>query len=97
VVVGKPDPSIYRLACQRLSLEPRSVLAVEDAESGIQAANGAGVCCIGVAGHRSQQQLRAAGAAHVVKDFTTLSLSLLDALLPDAQRVASSASVANIQ
>lgn len=49
VLLGKPDPSIYRLACQRLTLPPEDLLAIEDAESGIKAANNAGVACVGVA------------------------------------------------
>src|SRR5437660_9476812 len=42
VAVGKPDPSIYSLACKRLNVGPGNALAIEDAVSGIKAAKAAG-------------------------------------------------------
>jgi beta-phosphoglucomutase len=83
---GKPDPSIYRLTCRRLKVKPESALAVEDAISGIQAARGAGLTCIGVASHQSSEKLRSAGAAYVVENFLRLSLTHLKALLPSRSR-----------
>jgi len=80
VALGKPDPSIYSLACKRLSVAPRSALAIEDAVSGIKAARAAGVTCIAVADHQSRRTLRAAGAAHVIKNFVGLSVSQLELL-----------------
>jgi beta-phosphoglucomutase len=80
VAFGKPDPTIYSLACKRLNLAPVSALAIEDAVSGIKAAKGAGLVCIAVAGHDSPKNLRAAGAAHVMKNFVDLSLSQLELL-----------------
>jgi HAD superfamily hydrolase (TIGR01509 family) len=41
VLLGKPDAAIYRLACNRIGIEPERLLAVEDAISGIRAAVGA--------------------------------------------------------
>jgi beta-phosphoglucomutase len=81
VALGKPDPSIYRLACERLNIAPGHALAVEDAVSGIQAARGAGVNCIGVASHQSSDKLRAAGAAYVIRNFFKLSLPRLERCL----------------
>jgi HAD superfamily hydrolase (TIGR01509 family) len=78
---GKPDPAIYRLACQRLRVAPSHALAVEDAISGIRAAKSAGLTCIGVTGHQSPELLREAGASHVIQDFLGLSLSDLRALM----------------
>jgi beta-phosphoglucomutase len=73
VVIGKPDAAIYRLACDRMEIEPECLLAVEDAISGIRAAVGAGLRCVGVALHEAPENLRAAGAAHVVRDFESIS------------------------
>src|ERR1700751_2149141 len=42
VAVGKPDPSIYRLACQRLGRGPKTGVAVEEGLSGINVVVGAG-------------------------------------------------------
>jgi HAD superfamily hydrolase (TIGR01509 family) len=88
VAVGKPHPSIYRLACERLKIAPGYGLAIEDAVSGIQAARVAGLTCIGVAGHQSATKLRAAGAAHVVKDFLTLSVAQLECFVKNTPDVA---------
>jgi HAD superfamily hydrolase (TIGR01509 family) len=40
---GKPDPALYRLAAQRLSVAPARTLAFEDSGHGVAAAHGAGV------------------------------------------------------
>jgi beta-phosphoglucomutase len=83
VACGKPDPSIYALACRRLNMAPERSLAVEDAVSGIQAARAAGLTCVGVAGERLRDKLWEAGAAHVVENLVDLSLAKLEALLPN--------------
>lgn len=66
---GKPDPGIYRLACHRINCEPSDAVAFEDAASGVHAAKGAGLKCIGIARSQSADQLIAAGADCVVRDF----------------------------
>jgi len=81
VARGKPDPSIYYLACERLNVMPERALAVEDAVSGIQAARGAGLSCIGVASNQSPDKLKAAGAAYVVRDFFSFSFPRLERCL----------------
>jgi len=77
VAAGKPDPAIYRLACRQLNTPPGSLLAVEDAVSGVKAARAAGLGCLGVGTQRSAQQLRSAGAQHVIESFVGLSLTKL--------------------
>lgn len=42
----KPDPSIYRIAAQRLGVDPAQCLVVEDSAIGLQAALGAGMRCV---------------------------------------------------
>jgi HAD superfamily hydrolase (TIGR01509 family) len=81
VLLGKPDPAIYRLACNRLEIEPECLLAVEDAISGIRAAVGAGLQCVGVASHEAPADLIAAGAIHVVHDFESVSVRDLERIL----------------
>ena len=44
----KPAPDIYRLACERLGVEPSEALALEDSASGVIAAKAAGLTCIAV-------------------------------------------------
>jgi beta-phosphoglucomutase len=45
---GKPDPDIFLVAAQRLSVPPQCCLVIEDAASGIEAAHRAGMQAIGV-------------------------------------------------
>ena len=42
---GKPAPDIYLLAAERLSVNPRDCLAIEDAPAGILSAKAAGMEC----------------------------------------------------
>jgi beta-phosphoglucomutase len=71
---GKPDPGIYRLACQRINCPPYGAVAVEDAASGVRAAKSAGLKCVGIGDCQSEGELTAAGADHVLRDFRNLSL-----------------------
>lgn len=68
-VAPKPAPDVYRLACGRLGVEPRHAVAVEDSPAGVQAAQAAGLRCVGVpsdAAHPLPQ------ADHVVGSLTEL-------------------------
>jgi beta-phosphoglucomutase len=80
IAQGKPDPAIYRLACRRLNIPAENLFAIEDAVSGIQAAKGAGLRCLGVASGSSVEKLRSAGAVHVIESFAGLSVTKLRGL-----------------
>lgn len=88
VVKGKPDPSIYRIACQRLGVSPEDALAIEDAVSGIRAAKAAGIQCVAVAGHEPDAKLREAGADHVIENFVGFALPELKTALRRAAQPA---------
>ena len=45
---AKPAPDIYRLACERLGVDPADALALEDSASGVAAAKAAGLTVIAV-------------------------------------------------
>ncbi len=47
-VAGKPDPAVYLLACERLGVDPRTAVALEDSPNGVRAAKGAGMTCVAV-------------------------------------------------
>lgn len=81
VTEGKPNPEVYQLAAQRMSLHPEQLLVMEDAPSGIQAARSAGIRCIGVSNSDRASALRQAGADCVIPDFVGLSIDKLTALL----------------
>jgi beta-phosphoglucomutase len=78
VIVGKPDPAIYRLAAERMQESPQHLLAVEDAASGVKSARAAGMRCLGIANERRAALLRAAGAELVISDFRSLSFDQLE-------------------
>ncbi len=64
VVDGKPDPTGYRLACERLGVDPASALAVEDSPAGVRAAVAAGVGeVVGISTTHPAAELTEAGAA----------------------------------
>ena len=46
VPAKKPDPAIYLLALERMSLRPEDAIVVEDSRNGLLAAVGAGLRCI---------------------------------------------------
>lgn len=76
---GKPRPDIYLLAAQKIGLMPASCIVVEDALSGIQAAQAAGagkIIAIGpAAGHRALRKIN--GVSAVISDFHELDRNFL--------------------
>jgi HAD superfamily hydrolase (TIGR01509 family) len=80
VVCGKPDPAIYQIAAERLSLGPEYLVAIEDSVSGIRSAKSAGLRCIGIAPAENTNSLTKAGANHVVPNFLSLSIRDLQRL-----------------
>ena len=78
VVAGKPDPAIYRLAAQGLSLPSSCLIAIEDSVSGVRSATAAGFGCIGVGAADNANQLINAGASFVVPNLMNLSMQALE-------------------
>jgi HAD superfamily hydrolase (TIGR01509 family) len=77
VAFGKPDPAVYRLACERLNITPEDAVAFDDAPAGIQSARSAGMRCIGVSNNGLTRQLLEAGAERVIPDFVGLSIEVI--------------------
>ena len=44
----KPDPAIYLLAAEKLGVDPKRCLALEDSPCGVTSAQNAGMFCIGI-------------------------------------------------
>lgn len=44
----KPDPAVYRLALDRLGIDPREAIAFEDTAHGVAAAQAAGLFCVAI-------------------------------------------------
>jgi HAD superfamily hydrolase (TIGR01509 family) len=78
VVASKPDPAIYQLACQSLSVPPMEALAIEDAFSGVQAAKAAGLRCVGIPGDQDGRRLLEAGADVILQSLCGVTLKALE-------------------
>ncbi|MGE5610599.1 MAG: HAD family hydrolase [Bacillota bacterium] len=65
----KPDPQAFLLAAQRLGLDARRCLVVEDAPNGIRAGKAAGARCLGLTTSFDAETLRKAGADWIAKDL----------------------------
>jgi beta-phosphoglucomutase len=81
VRLGKPDPEIYQLACQRIHCPPSAAVAFEDAASGVRAAKNAGLRCVGIASNGSGHKLTTAGADYVVPNFLNLTVEIFHSLI----------------
>ena len=73
----KPDPTSYRLACERLGADPAASVAVEDSAHGVEAAVGAGLFTVAMP-HGLTASLDLSAADLVVASL--LDLTLADAL-----------------
>lgn len=72
VAVSKPDPAPYRLACERLGVDPSRCVAIEDTPGGIASALGAGCKVVGVAHTLEAERLHR--ATRVVASSSQLTL-----------------------
>ncbi len=80
VSAGKPNPTIFQRAAQRLGADPADTLVVEDAVSGVKAGKAAGMRCLGIAAPTRAHMLWNAGADYVVGNYAGLNLADLDRL-----------------
>ena len=76
----KPMPDVYLEAARRLDCEPKTCLAIEDSQAGVQSAKGAGMRCLGFSSPNSpHQDLHQADM--IVGDLWELELSELKGLM----------------
>jgi len=76
VPVKKPDPTIYRVAAERLAVDPAKCIVVEDSLIGLQAALGAGMqCVITFTSNTADQDF--SGAATVLDSFEGVTFEQL--------------------
>ena len=78
VAQSKPDPAIYQLAAQRLSVAPESLFAVEDSVCGVRSARSAGLRCLGIGLENNVHPLLQAGAERVFPSLADLSIGDLE-------------------
>jgi HAD superfamily hydrolase (TIGR01509 family) len=80
VTKHKPDPNVYLTAAEKLHIQPSQCIVIEDAPSGIEAAQRAGMKCIAVtAPYTTDQDLSEADT--VVHSLLEVDLKLLNNLL----------------
>lgn len=78
VAQSKPDPTIYLLAAQRLSISPECLFAIEDSVCGVRSAKSAGLRCLGIALGTNVNPLILAGADRVFPNLVDLSIRDLE-------------------
>lgn len=77
---GKPSPVIYLRTAQRLDVDPRQCIAVEDSKNGALSAKSAGMYCIGFRnGFNEEQDLSRADM--IIHRFSELAGQQLQRLL----------------
>ncbi len=75
---GKPDPSTFLSAAERLGLPPSECLVIEDAKVGVQAAKAAGMRCLAVCTtHRAEELAKADLVLKGLPDLTTDAVGTL--------------------
>ena len=57
VTEGKPSPQVFLLAAERLGVEPKDCIVIEDAIAGVTAAKRAGMYCLAVTGTHPRHSL----------------------------------------
>ena len=72
---SKPHPQIFLLTARNLSLNPKDLIVIEDAPSGVEAAKKAGMFCIAVTNTVSKEKL--ARADFVLNSLEELNLNSL--------------------
>ncbi|MDZ7955149.1 HAD-IA family hydrolase [Nostoc sp. DedQUE09] len=90
-IAGKPDPTPYQVALNKLGITAEEAIALEDSPSGIRSAVGADIRTIGIASTHDPQILQSVGAFMAIPDFTDLQLwTLLNSLIEqDSSAIAS--------
>lgn len=73
---GKPDPAVFLLAAEKLSLKPEECVVIEDGINGMTAAKRAGMKCIGLVRNKDEQEYP---ADLIVTDLRDTEINFLTA------------------
>jgi beta-phosphoglucomutase family hydrolase len=79
VTEGKPSPQGFLLAAQRLGVEPRNCIVIEDAVAGVAAAKRAGMRCLAITNTHPRQSLKQADL--IVDTLEAVTVNDLEKLL----------------
>lgn len=87
VAQSKPDPTIYRLAAQGLSISSEYLFAIEDSVCGVRSAKSAGLRCLGIAVGTNVHPLILAGAERVFPNLVDLAIRDLEEVFSTGPRM----------
>ena len=73
--VYKPAPDIYLHTAEKLGIDPKECIAIEDSHYGVQAAVNAGMFCIGINTSKNRANLK--DAHHIVEGYDEICLKTL--------------------
>jgi len=79
VTEGKPSPQSFLLAAQKLGIEPKNCVVIEDAVAGVSAAKKAGMRCLAITNTHPRTSLKEADL--IVDTLEEISVNDLDRLL----------------
>ena len=85
VAEGKPSPQVFLLAAEKLGVEPKHCIVIEDAIAGVTAAKGAGMVCLAITNTHPRASLTAADL--IVDTLEKVSADDLDRLLKSRREI----------
>ena len=81
VMEGKPNPQVFLIAFERLGVDPRNGIVIEDAPAGVLGGKRAGAAVLGVTTTQTDETLREAGADRVAASLEGITVADLEALV----------------
>lgn len=75
VLKGKPNPEIFLKTIEKLQIDHKDCVAVEDSMGGIQSALDAGLKVIGITTTHSEEELMGQGCFQVIHDYMNIDLN----------------------
>lgn len=74
VAKGKPNPEIFLKTLEKLNVNSKDTIAVEDSAGGIKAAKDAGMKVVGIATTHSKEELMDFGCCRVINDYSEIEI-----------------------
>ncbi|ALR31564.1 MULTISPECIES: HAD family phosphatase [Chryseobacterium] len=75
VTKGKPHPEIFLKTLEKLNVDGKEAVAVEDSVGGIKAAKNAGLKVVGIATTHSKEEMMDNGCFHVINDYSEIEIA----------------------
>lgn len=72
---GKPEPDLFLYAADKLEVNPKDCVVIEDSAHGVQAARDAGMYCIGINTAKNKDFLK--DSHHIIENYDEIDLKKL--------------------